>query len=254
MSLPLPVTDHRRLEEALELGDEAALEVYADLPPDRRAGAAGLALQHGRPRLAADWAEHEPLTRAAALLRLGRAAQALEGLHTEPDTARPALLQARAQWQLKQGQLEQRHLTTTNSLDAASLDAAQHARTLARREGDAAALVAAATLIGEQLLSQPYAALRALAEGLKVTEMAAQPSDAHLLAVLAHAQLRLGGPKGQRTAAKALERSLPRSPARVMALLALHRLEEAGAEASAGQLAEVWLRPFRTATSTAAEP
>lgn len=244
VSPSLPVTDSRRLEAALALSDEAAREVYAGLLPDQRAAAAGLALHHGRPRLAADWAAHDPLTRAAALLRLGESAQALEVLQADPDTARPALLRARAEWQLKQGRLTTAH----------SLDAAQHARTLARREGDAAALVAAATLIGEQLLGQPYAALRALAEGLKVTEMAAQAADAHLLAVLAHAQLRLGGPKGQRTAAKALERSLPRSPARVTALLALHRLEEAEGEAHAGQLAEVWLRPFTAAASAAAEP
>lgn len=220
------------LEDALSGGhDQAARSAYTALAPDQQATAAALALHHGRPGLATEWGTHDPLTRAAALLRLGHSQQALDVLDSLPDGARPALLRTRAGWQL-------------GAADAR--DSAEHARLLARREGDGPALVAAATLMGEQLLPDPYAALRALAEGLKVTEMAGQHSDAHLLAVLAHVQLRLGGPKGQRTADKALERSLSRSPARVLALLALSRADEARSEAQDGQLAEVWMQPFKT--------
>ena len=217
------------LEEALSAGhDHAARAVYAALEPQRQATAAALALHHGRPQMAAEWGVCDPLTRAAALLRLGQSQAALDVLAPLPDSARPALLRARARWQLGDS------------------EPAEHARLLARREGDRPALVAAATLTGEHLLHDPYAALRALAEGLKVSEWAREESDAHLLAVLAHVQVRLGGPKGQRTAAKALERSLPRSPARVIALLALNRADEARSEAHDGQLAEVWLKPFMT--------
>lgn len=219
------------LEEALSGGhDDAARAAHAAREPERQATAAALALHHGRPGLAAEWATHDPLIRAAALLRLGQSQAALDVLAPVPDGARSALLRARARWQL-------------GASDA--IHTAGHARLLARREGDSPALVAAATLMGEHLLPDPYAALRALAEGLKVSELAAQPAEAHLLAVLAHVQSRLGGPKGQRTAARALERSLPRSPARVIALLALTRAEEAQAEADAGELAEVWMTPFR---------
>lgn len=221
------------LEEALSGGHEdAARAVYAALAPGQRVTAAALALHHGRPGLAAEWGTADPLTRAAALLRLGHSQQAVDVLAPLPDSARPALLRARAGWQLGAADFS---------------NSAEHARSLARREGDGPALVAAATLIGEQWLPDPYAALRALAEGLKVTEMSGQHSDAHLLSVLAHVQSRLGGPKGQRTAARALERSLPRSPAGVIALLALDRDEEAQAEALSGGLAEVWMRPFRSA-------
>ncbi|GGM04728.1 hypothetical protein [Deinococcus aerophilus] len=191
--------------------------------------AARLALHSGRPRLALRWGDADPLTHAAALLRLGDAATALEVLGTLPQTARSAVLRARAHWQLADG-----------SAQGATLQALA----LARREGDGAAVVAAATLRGEQLLPDPYAALRTLAEGLKVAEQTGQAADAHLLAVLAHAQRRLGGPKGARTATKALERSAPRSPARVLALLALDRAQEAHAEAADGELAAVWWRGF----------
>lgn len=64
--------------------------------------------------------------------------------------------------------------------------------------------------------------------------------------MLAHAQVRLGGAKGGRTAEKALARSLPRSPARVLALLALARPAEAAAEAADGELAAVWWRDFNS--------
>ncbi len=220
------------LAEALDAGHPDVLATYAALPLPERAGAASLALSYGRPTLAVWWAtdprHHEPLTLAAALLRLGRATAALDVLETVPDTARAALLRARARWQL--GQRD---------------DQADVACILARREGDTPALMAAVTLAGEQSLGAPYAALRILAEGLRVSEQIGQPADAHLLSVLAHAQLRLGGPKGARTAQRALERSVARSPARVLALLALRRDTEAGAEARQGELHPVWWEGFR---------
>ncbi|MBB6017986.1 hypothetical protein [Deinococcus radiopugnans] len=215
------------LSAALERGEPASF--YSPLLPPDPTEAARLALFLGRPRLAVLWAGADPLTHAAALLRLGESDQALHVLRPLPDTARPAALRARARWQ--QGDARAEAETT-------------HALALARQEGDVGAVIAAATLRGEQLLPQPHAALRALAEGLKVCEATGQPSDAHLLAVLAHAQLRLGGAKGGRTAEKALERSLPRSPARVLALLALARTAEAIAEAADGELAAVWWRDF----------
>ncbi len=199
------------------------------LTDDECRAVARLALHSGRPRLALRWATGDPLTHAAALLRLGEAGAALDVLRALPDTARPSVLRARARWQ---------------QADAAAQEATLQARALARREGDGAALIAAATLRGEQLLPDPYAALRTLAEGLKVAEQTGQAADAHLLAVLAHAQRRLGGPKGARTAARALERSAPRSPARVLALLALDRAPQAHAEAADGELAAVWWRGF----------
>ena len=61
-------------------------------------------------------------------------------------------------------------------------------------------------LLAEEQQAEPYGALRTLAEGLKVAEIAGQSADAHLLAVLAHTQGRLNARKGQATAAKALER------------------------------------------------
>ncbi len=214
------------LTAALERGEPADFfdELSLADPPE----AARLALHLGRPRLAALWAATDPLTHAAALLRLGEP-DTLLVLRPLPETARPTALRARARWQLADPQAQAR---------------AEHALTLARQEGDVGAVIAAATLRGEQLLSQPHAALRALAEGLKVAEATGQPSDAHLLAVLAHAQLRLGGAKGLRTAGKALERSLPRSPARVLALLALERRAEAMTQAADGELAAVWWRAF----------
>ncbi|MEF2279583.1 hypothetical protein V3W47_14905 [Deinococcus sp. YIM 134068] len=216
----------------MERGDEAAaLAALSALDPADHARAAPLALQLGRPSFAARWAE-DPLTRAAAFLRLGDSDAAFTTLAGQPDTARPALLRARAAWQAGQP-------------DAASL--AAHARTLARSEGDAGALIAAATLLGEMnLRADPRAALRALAEGLRVAEMSGTEADAHLLAVLAHAQAAVGGrDKAARTAAKALTRSVPRSPARVVALLALGREEEARREAEAGELGGVWWQGFR---------
>ncbi|GGO31148.1 hypothetical protein [Deinococcus humi] len=215
------------LRAALERGEPA--HFFGELTLEDSTEAARLAQRLGRPRLAVLWAKSEPLTQAAALLRLGEPERALVVLQPLPDTARPSALRARARWQLADSQAE----ATT-----------QHALTLARQEGDVGAVIAAATLRGEQLLPQPHAALRALAEGLKVTEATGVPSDAHLLAVLAHAQLRLGGAKGLRMAEKALDHSSPRSPARVLALLALERTAEAMREAADGELATVWWREF----------
>lgn len=226
------------VREALQRDDHAALAVLRDLTPipAERAEAAALALHLGQPTLGVRWAT-DPLILAAAHLRLGQPAQALAALEGQPDTARPALLRARAAWQ-------------AGRVDAADL--ARHARTRARAEGDAEALIAAVTLLGEVLLpTDPKAALHTLAEGLKVAELTGQAADAHLLAVLAHAQARLGSrDKAGRTAAKALARSLPRSPARGVALLALGRVEEARAEAEAGELGEVWWRSFGEVTPT----
>ncbi|WP_226342433.1 hypothetical protein [Deinococcus sp. AJ005] len=215
------------LRTALERGEPASF--FGTLPLHGQPEAARLALRLGRPRLAALWAQADPLTHAAALLRVGESGNALHVLEPLPGTARPAALRARALWQLADAQAE---AETTNALE------------LARQEGDIWAVIAAATLRGEQLLPQPHAALRALAEGLKVAEGSGQPSDSHLLAVLAHAQLRLGGAKGVRTAEKALDRSLPRSPARVLALFALNRPVEAETEALDGDLTAVWWRGF----------
>ncbi|GAA5511907.1 hypothetical protein Dcar01_00621 [Deinococcus carri] len=217
------------VREALDRGDEraalAALHLLSPLP-DEQKEAAGLALHLGQPTLTLRWVG-DPLTLAAAHLRLGQPGAARSVLDGQPDAARPALLRARAAWQAGQ---------------PAALDLARHALTLARAEGDAGALVAAATLLGEQRLgTDAKAALRTLAEGLKVAELTGQEADAHLLAVLARAQAALGSrDKAGRTAAKALARSLPRSPARVAALLALGREEEARAEAAAGELGKVW--------------
>ena len=98
------------------------------------------------------------------------------------------------------------------------------------------------------LLSDPHAALRALAEGLKVSEMSRVETDAHLLAVLSVVQRRIGGEgKALKTAQKALERSLPRSPARVIALLSLGRRQEAEAEREAGELT-LDIQPFLNLT------
>ncbi|WP_102128236.1 hypothetical protein [Deinococcus planocerae] len=219
------------LRAALDRGDDAAaLGALDTLGSADHAGAAPLALHLGRPSLAVRWAG-DPLTLAAAWLRLGDPRAALGALRGQKGGARPALLRARAAWQLGQE-------------DAAEL--AAHARRLARAEGDAGALAAAATLLGEVMLwTDPRAALRALAEGLKVAELAGTGADPHLLAVLAHTQAAVGSrEKAARTAAKALDRSLPRSPARVLALLALGREEEARAEAREGELGDVWGRAF----------
>ena len=213
-------------------GDDAgALLAFEGLHPDasERAQAAALALSLGRPRLAAAWAEQtDALLHAAALLRLGERRAVLEALESQPETARVALLRARA---------------------LGTREAAEHARALARQEGDGPALIAAATLMGELLLpTDPRAALRALAEGLKVGELLREDTDAHLLAVLSLVQGRLGGgAKAEKTARKALERSVPRGPARVLALLALGRTEEAESERAAGELA-LELQPFLNLT------
>lgn len=219
------------VRQALARGDDpAALAALHALTPARaeQAEAAALALRLGQPGLAARWAG-DAQTLAAACLRLGQPERALTALAEQPDTARTALLRARAGWQ-------------AGTADALLL--AEHARALARREGDAAALVAAVTLLGEVLLRRdPKAALRTLAEGLKVAELSGQEADSHLLAVLAHVQAALGHRnKAERTAAKALARSFPRSPARVAALLALGRAADARAEAEAGELGTVWWR------------
>ena len=221
------------LRTALTAGDDpAALAALRAITPtpDEVAEVAALALQLGQPRLALGWAK-DPLIRAAAHLRLGQPGEALAALEGQPETARPALLRARDAWQARQ---------------AAAPALARHACTLARQEGDAGALVAAVTLLGEVLWpADPRAALRTLAEGLKVAELSGQAADAHLLAVLAHVQAVLGSrDKAERTAEKALARSLPRSPARVIALLALGRAEEARVEAAAGDLGEVWFASF----------
>ncbi|SMB90806.1 hypothetical protein [Deinococcus hopiensis] len=222
-----------RLRTLVEAGEDtaalAALRALFPTEPERD-GAAALALRLGQPRLALRWAA-APLLRAAALLRLGDGPAALNVLERQPETARQALLRARAAWQTR---------------DTETAKHARHVRSLARAEGDAEALVAAATLLGEVLLgTDARAALRTLAEGLKVAELTGQEADAHLMAVLAHAQGLVGsGQKAARTAEKALWRSLPRSPARVVALLALGRGDEACAEAEAGELGRAWLEPF----------
>ncbi|WP_189003890.1 hypothetical protein [Deinococcus malanensis] len=231
---PPPSQSFQDLRTAVAAHDYAAATVLLEvLTPAYRQQAAPLALQLGQPRLAAAWTD-QPLLQVAALLRLGEPAAALEVLREQGQSARPAALRARAVWQLQQQ-------------DARSL--AEEARRRAQAEGDAAALVAVATLRGEQCLEDPFAALRALAEGLKIAELTGDPADAHLLAVLGHAQLRMGSGKGRRTAEKALERSLPASPARVLALLALDQPEEAMAQASSGELAAVWWRGFITSGS-----
>ena len=159
------------------------------------------------------------------MLRLGEAAAVLALLATLPPSARVQVLKARA---------------------LGTLPAAHEARSLARRDADGPALVAAVTLLGELLLpTDPRAALLTLAEGLKVAEQLNAEADAHLLAVLAHVQARLGGDsKARKTAQKALERSSPRSPARVIALLALGQGAEAEAERRAGELSADWVKVF----------
>lgn len=215
-----------QLRALLEAGDHlGALKAFDVLVPAERGQAAALALHLGRPKLAARWAQgQDPLLQVAALLRLGEREAALGVLSGQPETARTAVLRARA---------------------IGSLESAEAARALARREGDSPALIAAATLMGERLLfHDPHAALRALAEGLKVSEMMRVDTDAHLLAVLSLVQRRVGGEgKALRTAAKALERSQPHSPARVLALLALGHTTEAEAERAAGDL-DLDFQPF----------
>ena len=211
-------------------GDDAgALLALGGLDPavHERPQAAALALALGRPRLAAAWAagSDTPL-HAAALLRLGERQAVLELLGDQAQStpsARVEVLRARA---------------------LGTLESAELARTLARRQGDSPALIAAATLLGELLLpGNPRAALLALAEGLKASEMLREETGAHLLAVLSAVQARVGGAvKATRTAQKALDRSLPRSPARVIALLVLGRGQEAEAERAGGELASDFQR------------
>lgn len=201
----------------------------ASLGPDDLHHAVSQALTLGEPGLVADWAA-DPLLKSAALLRLGRPEQVLSLLADTPQSARIALLCARASWQLQSGP---------------ALSQAEQARRLARQEGDAGAIVASAALLGEMQLSHPKLALRTLAEGLKIAELLGEETDAYLLAVLAHAQASAGGyPKALKTAEKALARSPERSPARAVALLALGRTEEMKEVAQAGELSYLWFRPF----------
>ena len=211
------------------LPDTAVLEALRVLEPEfgELSKAAALALRSGVPDLALRWAlaAGETALAAAAALRLGQLEQALELILTLPEDARRAVLMARVR-----------------SLGAdPSLTWAEQARTLARQHGDAPALIAAVTLLGELHLTEPRVALRTLAEGLKVAEMVGEAADAHLLAVLAHAQARSGGhSKAVKTAQKALERSPQRSPACIWALLALGQKEEAEVQRRAGQLDQRW--------------
>lgn len=144
-----------------------------------------------------------------ALVHAGRFEEAQRALDALPTDARTLVLRARVTKQLQ---------------DALA------ARDRARTEGDAPALVAAAALLGELHLAadEPRRALHALAEGLRIAEVTGNEADAYLLAVLALAQARVGSPrKAALTAEKALARSAPASPARVLALCVLGREEEA---------------------------
>lgn len=191
-------------------------------------------LAQGQPREALRRARALPegaLLAAAAALRLGDTVTAQALLEGLPVTARRAVLLARAAW------LEGR---------PTALALGEEARTLARQEGDAPALVAAVTLLAEtQLLTgaERFLPLRTLAEGLKVAELTGQEADAHLLAVLAAAQ-RLSPRKAAQTAAKALSRAQVGSPAQVGALLLLGETEQAAQQREAGELDGRWLRVF----------
>lgn len=208
-----------------------AKRLWQTLPSAEQEAAAALALALGCPRLALAWSA-SPWIQAPARLRLGEAQGARAALADLPDSARRAVLWARAGAQRG---------------EVGALTLAQAARSQARREGDAAALVAAATLLAElEAPDLPRQALRTLAEGLKVAELTGTEADAHLLAVLAHVQARVGSPaRAGQTAARALDRSAPRSPARVLALLALGEPGEAEREAEAGEVAPVWWAPYR---------
>jgi len=229
---PSPAWGLEQVQARSAAGDDAAaLRALAELNPGEaeRPRTAQLALALGRPRLAAVWAQDaDPLTAAAALLRLGHFQEALTALAPEAPTARVTLLRARAEWGLER----------RDGLERGGLENASTARRLARQEGDGPALMAAATLMGERLQpGDPYAALRALAEGLRTAEVLETSPDPYLLAVLALVQSQVGSPdKARRTALKALECSAPRSPARVLALRLLGREEEARAEAAAGEM------------------
>lgn len=214
------------LETRLSRG--AVDDFFLSLKASERLVQAAEALALGYPDIAARWSA-DPLVRAAALLRLGQPEGALEVL-TDAQGARTAVLRARASWHLQQ---------------RTALEQAEKTRQLARQEGDAGAIIASAALLGEMHLTEARTALRTLAEGLKIAEIIGEAADAYLLAVLAHAQARAGGTgKAQKTAEKALHRSPPRSPARVVALLALKRNSEAKQVATAGKLGDLWFRPF----------
>lgn len=220
------------------LNDEQQLSWLGKVVPlaGEEAQAAALALRLGVPDLALRWAlaGGDNALAAAAALRLGQLQVAHSLINTLPDDARRAVLLARAQ-----------ALSGSRSPILA-----EQARGQARREGDAPALVAAVTLLGELQLHQvsaapsapkPYVALRTLAEGLKVAELTGKEADAHVLAVLAYAQKQIGSAaKAERTAQKALERAPLRSPAQIWALLTLERYAEAEAERQAGQLDVAW--------------
>lgn len=222
---------------------EARASLLSSTPlPEELPQLATLALQLGLPTLAARWWREvlagQPedsgparLGLAAALCRLGCGEAAWVTLQGAGAGARVSLLRARALFVWSR---------QSAKFPADALECARQARDRARQEGDAGALSAAVTLLGEILLArgEPWEALRALAEGLKVAELTAQPADAHLLAVLALVQAEVGSArKAHLTAEKALGRSQPASPARVLALRALGRTQDAQHEARAGELA-----------------
>lgn len=219
------VLDHIR-----QSPDSQALQLLHQFTPTptQQNEAATLALALGQPHKVLDWTQ-EPLLRAAALLRLGQASEVLGLLENQPQNARTALLKARAAWQLEQ----------LNSLKWAKL-----AEELGKKEGDAPASIATATLLGEiqmvSLPTKPYRALRILADGLRIAELANLDADAHLLAILSHVHKRIDTQKYRETAQKALERAPERSPAKVLALLALEQEDEAQTQAQAGHLHSVW--------------
>lgn len=218
------------LEHIRQSPDDQALLLLSQLEPisAEQNEAAALALALGQPKRVLEWAT-DPLLKAAALLRLGQAKEVLSLLDTQPQNARVAFLKARAAWQLDQ----------SNSLELSHI-----AGQMGKQEGDAPASIAVATLLGEiQLVSlptKPYLALRGLADGLRILELANLEPDAHLQAVLAHVHKRIGTEKHQETAQKALDYSPERSPAQILALLALDRAAEAQSKAQAGALAPVW--------------
>lgn len=230
------------LTEEKHADARASLLSFTPLPEELPQMAA-IALQLGQPTLAARW-WREVLARqqgdlaparlglAAALCRLGCGEAAWATLRDDAASARVSVLRARALfvWKRAEGA----------DPGADALEQARQAREVARREGDAGALTAAVTLLGEILLARGECrqALHALAEGLKVAELTARPADPHLLAVLALVQGEVGSERKARlTAHKALERSQPGSPARVLALRALRRTQDAQQEALAGELA-----------------
>lgn len=216
----------------------------SQLTPEQLAPAAVLALQAGLPQLSAEWATAASSTgrgqgesqqiAAAAWLRAGDTEKALTLLSGEHP--RITVMQARAR-------------LLDGDLTAASELAAQ-AHAGAFDAGDAPALLAAIALLGELELRGAlrsggrtglHAALRVLAEGLKVSEIVNEPADPHILALVALTQKHIqDGTKAQATAAGALDRSLAFSPSSVLALTVLGRHEEAAGQAEAGALADGW--------------